>query len=72
MVVEYVFACSGVVITNLIIPTIMSLAGAGRCSAPQDAILALFMPAHKGHFAPGDPQSLTNSSYRRGRLFESK
>ena len=45
-------------------------AGAERSSALQRAILALVMPVPKRHFAPGDPQFLTSSTYRRARLFE--
>jgi hypothetical protein len=72
MIVEYVFASSGLVITKLITPGIVSLAAAERCSALRDAILALIMPTRKGYFAPGDLQFLANSSCRRGKLFENK
>jgi hypothetical protein len=46
-------------------------AGAERRSALQGAILALVMPTHKRHFAPGQLQFLTGSTYRRAKLFES-
>jgi len=48
-----------------------ALAGAERSSALQRAILALVMPTHKRHFAPGDLQFLTSSTYHRAKLFES-
>jgi len=34
-------------------------------------MLALVMPTHKRHFAPGDLQFLTSSTYHRAKLFES-
>jgi len=49
----------------------LALAGAERRSALQRAILALVMPTHKRHFAPGDLQFLTSSTYHRAKLFES-
>ena len=48
-----------------------ALAGAERSSALQRAILALVMPTHKRHFAPGQLQFLTSSTYHRGKLIES-
>jgi hypothetical protein len=47
------------------------LAGAERSSALQHAILARVMPTSKRHFAPGDLQFLTSSTYRRAKLSES-
>ena len=58
-------------IGNVLTPAQESLAGAERSSALQRAILALVMPTHKRHFAPGDLQFLTSSTYRRAQLFES-
>jgi len=48
-----------------------ALAGAERNSALQRAILALLMPTHKRHFAPGELQFLASSTYPRAKLFES-
>jgi hypothetical protein len=48
-----------------------TLAGAERSSALQRAILALVIPTSKRHFAPGDLQFLTSSTYHRAKLFES-
>ena len=45
-------------------------AGAERSSALQRAMLTLVMPTYKRHFAPGDLQFLTRSTYRRAQLFE--
>jgi hypothetical protein len=50
---------------------IRTLAGAERSSALQHAILVLVMPTHQRHFAPGDLQFLTSSTYHRAKLFES-
>ncbi|MBZ5671415.1 MAG: hypothetical protein LAO04_17000 [Acidobacteriia bacterium] len=47
------------------------LAGAERSSALQRVMLALVMPTHKRHFAPGDLQFLTSSTYRRAKFFGS-
>jgi hypothetical protein len=47
------------------------LAGAEGNSALQRAILALILPTHKRHIAPGRLQLLAGSTYRRARLFES-
>ena len=49
----------------------MPQAGAERSSALQCPILALVMPTSKRHYAPGDLQFLTSSTYRRAQLFES-
>jgi hypothetical protein len=50
-------------------PVGLTLAGAERSSALQRAILALVMPTHQRHFAPGDLQFLTSSTYHRAKLF---
>ena len=57
-------------LTAMLCQSICPLAGAERSSAPQHAILALVMPSHKRHFAPGQLQFLTSSTYRRAKLFE--
>src|SRR5271157_1312080 len=44
---------------------------ADHSSAPIGAILALVLPTHKRHFAPGRLPLLASSTYRRARLFES-
>jgi hypothetical protein len=42
-----------------------------RSSALQRAVLALALPAHKRHFAPGRLQLLASTTYRRAKPFES-
>jgi hypothetical protein len=49
----------------------VTLAGAERSSELQHAILALVTPTPKRHFASGQLQLLTRSTYRRAKLPES-